>query len=61
MTVQQQIQHAVNDTPAWLNWLTIVGSAAVSFIQPIAGVVAIVWGCLQIYGWFEKRRKGRKS
>lgn len=54
-----RIQEVADSAPAWLNWLAIVGSAALSFLQPIASLVAIVWGGLQIYGWFEKRRKRR--
>jgi len=44
-------------TPAWLNWLIIAGSWAVSFLQPLALLFTIVWTGLQIYSWFEKRRK----
>jgi hypothetical protein len=54
-----KIQHVVDQTPGWVNWLGIVGTAALAWIQPIAGIVAIVWGCLQIYGWFEKRRRAK--
>ena len=55
MTISQQIQHAADATPAWANWSIIVGSAVAAWIQPIAGIVAIAWGLLQIYGWVEKR------
>lgn len=48
----------IADTPpTWLNWVIIGGSWAVSFLQPLALLVTVVWGGLQIYGWFEKRRK----
>ena len=56
-----KIQQIADATPSWANWLTIGGSAALAWIQPIAGIVAIVWGCLQIYSWIEKRRKKRKE
>lgn len=46
-----------NSIPGWINWLGIVGTAALSWIQPVAGIVAIVWGSLQIYAWIEKRRQ----
>jgi hypothetical protein len=46
-----------DDTPAWLNWLIIAGSWAVSFLQPLALLFTIVWTGLQIWSWFEKRRK----
>lgn len=49
------MQQLYDGTPGWVNWLVIVGGAVASWLQPIASVVAIVWGCLQIYGWFEKR------
>ena len=56
-----KIQQIADATPTWANWLTIGGSAVLAWIQPIAGLVAIVWGCLQIYSWFERRRKKRKE
>ena len=56
----EQIQHVVDQHPS-LNWLAIVGSAVASWLAPIASLVAIVWGCLQIYSWLEKRRKKRKE
>lgn len=56
MSVQQQIQNISDATPSWLNWVVIAGSAAASWIQPVAGIVAIVWGCLQIYGWFANKK-----
>lgn len=56
----EQIQQVAEQHPV-INWLGIVGTAALSWIQPLAGVVAIVWGCLQIYSWFEKRRKKKKE
>lgn len=42
------------------HWLGIVGTTAATlagWLPPIAALVSIVWGCLQIYSWFEKRRK----
>jgi hypothetical protein len=57
----EQVQHVAQSTPGWLNWLIIAGSAAASWLAPIASLVAIVWGCLQIYSWFDKRRKGRRE
>ncbi len=50
-----KVQELMDSAPAWAHWIGIVGTAALSWIQPLAGVVAILWGCLQIYGWFEKR------
>jgi hypothetical protein len=59
--VLKLIQSAAESTPGWLNWVVVVGSAALSWLQPIAAVVAILWGGLQIYlavekRWFPKRR-----
>lgn len=55
-----KIQQLADVTPSWANWLTIAGSAALAWIQPVAGLVAIVWGCIQIYSFFEKRWKRRE-
>ena len=54
------LQHAIHDTPAWANWVIIAGGAVASWLAPIASLVAIVWGCLQIYGWLVNK-KWRKS
>lgn len=50
-----RIQQAAEAVPSWANWLGIVGTAALAWIQPVAGVVAILWGGLQIYLAVEKR------
>lgn len=52
MTRAQQIADAV---PNWANWAIIGGSWLVSFLQPLALFVTIVWGGLQIYLAIEKR------
>lgn len=49
-------QHALVESPAWINWIVIGGGAALSWIQPIAGLVAIVWGSLQIWAWTINRK-----
>jgi hypothetical protein len=46
-----RVQQAIETTPTWANWLMIAGTALLAWIQPIAGIVAIVWGCIQIYSW----------
>lgn len=56
MSIAQQAQYIAEQHPV-LNWVAIAGSAALAWLAPIASLVAIVLGCLQIYGWFEKRRK----
>lgn len=61
MILAQQAQALHDNTPAWLNWLLIGGSAVASWLAPIASLVAIVWGCLQIYGWIVNRGWRRKE
>lgn len=56
-----RLQTVAEHTPTWVNWITIVGAAVLSWLQPIAALVAIAWGGLQIYGWFEKRRNKRRK
>ena len=55
MALPQQVQQFAEATPPWFNWVVVVGSAALSWLQPIAAIVAIVWGGLQIYLAVEKR------
>lgn len=50
----QTIQQTTEQYPA-VNWVLILGSAALAWLQPVAAVVAIVWGLLQIYLAVEKR------
>ncbi len=54
-------QQLVDATPKWVNWTIIMGSAALSWIQAIAGVVAIVWGSLQVYSWIRNELRARKE
>ena len=56
----QAVQQFAEQHPG-LNWLVIGASAALSWLAPLASLVAIVLGCLQIYLAVEKRwfRKGR--
>ena len=61
MAVLQQVQAVAETVPPWANWVIVVGSAALSWLQPIAAVVAIAWGGLQFYlaiekRWFPKKR-----
>lgn len=50
-----RVQQVADAVPTWANWVLIAGSAALAWLQPIAAVVAIVWGCLQIYLAVERR------
>jgi len=55
-----QVQQASDNLPAVVNWLGIVGTTVATiagWLPPLAALVSIVWGCLQIYSWFEKRGK----
>ena len=56
-----KLQQLADSTPTWLNWLTIAGSAALAWIQPIAGIVAILWGCLQGYIAWQKYKRWKKD
>lgn len=60
MKVAEQIQQIADNTPGWANVAIIVGSWFVSFLQPLALLVTIVWGGLQIYLAVEKRWLRRK-
>lgn len=51
-----KVQQAIEQTPSWVNWLAIVGSAALSFLQPVAALIAIVWGGCQIWSWCANKR-----
>jgi hypothetical protein len=54
--------HEIADAaPAWANWLIIVGGAAASWLAPLASLVAIVWGLLQIFAWIRKEIRSRKK
>lgn len=56
-----RIQHIVEATPTWANWALIGGPWLVAVLQPAALFVTVVWGGLQIYGWFEKRRQQKRK
>lgn len=51
----------VHDEYPLLNWLTIIGSAALAWLQPLAALVAIGWGCLQAYIAWQKYRHWKKT
>lgn len=51
-----RIQQAVESTPETIKWITIVGSLALSVLQPLAALAALVLACLQIYSWVQKHR-----
>lgn len=46
---------AADQMPTWLNVYVMVGGLVLSFLQPLAALVTIAWGLLQIYLAIEKR------
>ena len=52
----QQIQVVADATPGWANWLIMISSVVAAWLAPLASFVAILWGGLQIYNWYEKRK-----
>lgn len=61
-----KIQQVVENMPAPLNWIAIVGSLALSILQPLAALAALVLAGLQIYilvkkHWFAGARDRRKK
>lgn len=56
-----RVQQMVENTPTWANWVVITGTALLSWIQPIAGAVAILWGGIQIFTWVRKEVRDWKS
>lgn len=60
MALAQQIQQLHDATPGWVHWLVIGGTWAVSFLQPLALFVTVVYGGMQIYGWIVNKGWQRK-
>ena len=56
-----KIQQLAEATPSWANWALILGSWAVSILQPLALLVTVVWGGLQIFLAVEKRWRKRRE
>jgi hypothetical protein len=56
-----RIQQVADATPSWANWAIILGTWAVSILQPFALFITVAWGSLQIYLAIERRwfRKGK--
>jgi hypothetical protein len=61
MSIAQKAQQIAESVPAWANWTLIAGPWLIAILQPAALIVTIVWGTLQVYGWFEARRQKRKE
>lgn len=56
----QQAHQFVSDNPGW-TWLTLLGTAAMSWIAPAAGIVTIGLGLLQGYISWKKFRHWQKT
>lgn len=61
-----KIQQVAENMPEWLRWVTIAGSLALSVLQPLAALAALVLAGLQIYilvkkHWFSGARDRRKA
>jgi hypothetical protein len=54
------IQQFVADNPGW-SWLTMVGTAIIAWIAPIAGLVTIGLGCLQGYISWQKYKHWKRQ
>lgn len=54
-SVAHKVLDVADQTPAWLNVYVMVGGLVLSFLQPLAALVTIAWGLLQIYLAIEKR------
>lgn len=61
----QEVQRLVADNQGW-TWTTLIGTALMSWIAPVAGLVTIGLGVLQGYiawqkfkAWKEDRKRGR--
>lgn len=61
--VAQAIEHVPQSIQLPANW-TAVSAAIASFVgwiqgplAVVASILSIIWLGLQIYGWFDKRRK----
>lgn len=55
MDAFQKVQAVVDATPAPVSFSVMLGGILASLLQPIAIAVTIVWGCLQIHGFVEKK------
>jgi hypothetical protein len=57
MALSQRIQHAaeaVSNAPASVNIPVMLGSLVISFLQPVAIIITVLWGLLQIHGYVKR-------
>lgn len=53
----QAAVEAVQSAPTPVNFGVMLGSLFLSFLQPMAIGVTILWGCLQIHGYVKREFK----
>jgi hypothetical protein len=54
----QAAVEAAQSAPQPVNLTIMLGSLIISFLQPVAIIITVLWGCLQIHGYV-KREFGR--
>jgi hypothetical protein len=57
-SIAYAVQRVQQDHPV-ANWFVLLSSVAIGWLAPVASLVAIVWGGLQIYLAVEKRWFGK--
>ena len=62
MTLHDALGHVGTGTKYTLDILsaTVAVGVIVQVLPPLAALMTIIWTGLQIYGWFEQRRKSKK-
>lgn len=54
MSFIQKVQAIVDATPTPVSLTVMIGSLAMSILQPLAVFVTLVWGSLQIHGYVKR-------
>lgn len=54
MTLFDKAQQVVDATPLPVSLTVMLGSLAMSILQPLALFVTLLWGCLQIHGYVKR-------
>lgn len=60
MSVMQQAAQVVEQNQGW-TWATLLSTAVMSWIAPVAGLVTIGLGCLQGYISWQKYRHWKRT
>ena len=56
----QALSNFAEQHPFW-NWITLIGTAALAWIAPVAGAVTISLGCLQGYIAWQKYKHWKRD